>query len=348
MRINIKPITLFVLCALFASVSRADGVLKPVDIATSEWKPYVSQKMPDYGEVSQRITMILEQMGYQPNYRFMPWKEAEKTVYENAENTGTRGTFPFIHTEEREKKFYFSSEPVLKGCMVFFYNKDKIQNSKPVLTGLNDLKKYNIGFIAKTAGYQYAEELQPILEARGSSTENIYQLFSRLMDNNDANVQTIPVFKKVGQAILDDYFPIKKRNIAIFRVEQDNKADCLLPTKYYFIVSKLNPENVEFIRKFDKKYASLDTNRKERVEVSVMQRLAAYKQEVILDADNSIGFIKGMIDNTVYLIPRGTKGYLLSWTPNDKTTEVTAKVYLLTGPYRGMEMRVDGRYVKLQ
>lgn len=156
--IGAKSLAWVCLFLLVPFTSAADDGLKPIDIAIGEWKPYVSQELEGYGEVTQKITLILERMGYRPNYIFMPWGQAEMLVRKNATNSGPRGTFPFRKLGDRVSNFYFSEKPILKAHLVFFYNKDKIltgSKGKAVLQSLDDLKKYNLGYIKKSAGYEY-------------------------------------------------------------------------------------------------------------------------------------------------------------------------------------------------
>jgi polar amino acid transport system substrate-binding protein len=350
--IGAKSLTWVCLFLLVPFTSAADDCLKPIDIAIGEWKPYVSQELEGYGEVTQKITLILERMGYRPNYIFMPWGQAEMLVRKNAENYGPRGTFPFRQLGDRVKYFYFSEEPILQAHLVFFYNKEKIETGskeKAVLKKPKDLEKYKLGYIKKSAGYEYPEELQKIFDKHGTAVDNDYLLFKRLIDNNDMNIQVVPELKEVGLDLLYNSFSGEQEKIKLFKKDITGVQDYFLTVESFFLTSLLNPENKEFMDKFNKQHKALiDLGILEQISQKAKQQPSLRKPAVILTSESSVGYIKTIIKDKVYLLPKGTKGLLLDWIPNDKNDAVKAKIYILSYPYRGLEVTVDGRYVELQ
>jgi polar amino acid transport system substrate-binding protein len=50
---------------------------KSIKLATGEWAPYTGQNLPEYGKTSAIVTHVLRNMGYQPEFQFMPWSNAE-------------------------------------------------------------------------------------------------------------------------------------------------------------------------------------------------------------------------------------------------------------------------------
>ena len=352
MKANGSLILLILLLGCLSAPAKADD-LKPIDIAIGEWKPYVSQELEGYGEVPRKVTLILEWMGYRPNYVFMPWGQAEIIVRENPENIGFRGTFPFSKTLDRIKQFHFSNKPILKKCLVFFYNKEKIKNKikgEPVLQSLGDLEEFNLGYIKSSAGYQYPGELQKILKKKGTVVDNDYQLFHKLIDSSekDIQVEVVPEVKEVGLDLLFDFFPKGQRSIAIFE-EKTGDRGCLLPVEYYFIISRLNPDNGEFKVKFDESHEKLiRLGLLEKITNDTQQQPSSRKPSVTLVSDTTEDYIIGRTGDEKYLLPKGTKGLLLDWQPNDDHGEIEARIYILSYPYRGVEVMVQGRYITLQ
>lgn len=352
MKININNIKMVILLVLvFKSYpSMADDTLKSIDVSIGEWKPYVSQDFEGYGELTQKITLILERMGYRPNYLFMPWGQAKELVANNAEDTGPRGTFPFRETKNRMLQFYFSEKPIIDKCIVFFYNKDKIKkhaNDAHVLKSLNDLQKYNLAYIKSDAGYEYPEELQSVLNKKKVTVvENTYHLFKKLIESNE-DTEIVPEVKEVGLDLLLDYFPKEMEKIAIF--QEATTKECFLREKFYFITSRLNPNNAEFIDKFDEQHRELlESGELERITNKSKQHPSLRKPAVTLIADPSADYIKGLSGEDEYFLPRGTKGLLLEWKQNDTNNTVEARIYILTYPYRGKEVTVEGRHIELQ
>lgn len=353
MKKNTGNLFLFISMICIARPVLADDALKSIDITIGEWKPYISQSLEGYGELTREITLTLERMGYRPNYQFMPWGQAEKLVRNNANDSGPRGTFPFSQVGDRIGNFYFSKKPVLTKCTVFFYNKDKLKDrhiSKVMLGSLQDLDKdnYRLGYIKKTAGYQYPKQLQKILEKQGTAVDSDYILFKKLIDDNDKKIEMVPEVREVGQVRLLESFPNEREKIAVFPKNPDAQH-CLVPVKYYFMISALNPNNSEFMDKFDKQYQELlDTGAIDQIKQNAERQPTLDQPAVILTTNSPEGLIKAHDANKEYFLPRGTRGLLKDWKPDRGKTAVQARIYILSYPYRGHELFVDGRYVELQ
>ncbi|MDJ0745044.1 MAG: hypothetical protein QNJ32_17015 [Xenococcaceae cyanobacterium MO_167.B27] len=226
--------------------------LTTIEIAVGEWKPFVTEDFEGYGEVPELITAILQEMGYQPVYKFMPWGQAEKIVRENEKDTGSRVTFPYRDTTKRKGEFLISEKPVFQECIRLFYNSDKVSRNKPLIISLSkDLKKYKIGYVSEEGGYQYPEELDKLLKGKnGIEVDSLYEAFSKLVDPN-SDVQVVPEVEEVGEELLYQLFPETRFSIKIIE-ENINQSEeqCLFQENYYLMVSKRNPHNDEFMKEF--------------------------------------------------------------------------------------------------
>ena len=345
-----------VLYLLLISVSvnaHAGEALQPVDIAIGEWKPFVSQHVEGYGEVAEIISVALERMGYRPNYIFMPWGQAEEKVRQNETNLGPRATFPYRSTAKRREEFLLSVKPVFEACIRFFYNKDKVSEAHPIsISKLTELGRFKLGFVSEEGGYQYPNELTAILNQGATKIHSLFELFNKLVDPAAENVQVVPEVLEVGQDLLYELFPEQYFNIGIVG-EKSGPRNCLLPVEYFLLASRRNPNNAEFIRRFDIAYDSLDDEIATRIKRKAQSRPSLRKPAVILREHGSASLIKGRdADGTIYYLPRGTRGLLLTWMPpfNDTKNdpETRAEVRIITGPYRGKRLFVDGRHVELK
>ena len=310
--------------------------------------------MPDfegYGEVPELITAILEEMGYQPVYKFMPWGQAEKIVRDNEEDTGPRITFPYRKTNKRENEFIPSALPVFKACIQFFYNTDKLNKKSLKFSSFDDLKRYKIGYVKESGGYQYPEQIDKLLRKNGIEADSLYEAFELLVSLK-SNVQIVPEVKQVGEELLYELFGKERSSINIMMIEKKNnqsQESCLLKEGYYLMASKRNPNNDEFMKEFDKAHKSIENSEiAQKIKIRAKDRPTPNSPEIILDSCGESSNLSGRDDkNQIYHLPRGTKGLLLDWNvvkPEQNTnTEVEATVKILTGPHRGKKLIVDGR-----
>ena len=132
--------TLWMLVCIYFSPGAfaADPV---VLMASLEWPPYVSERLPGQGIISQRVRMALAHEGYQLQIRFLPWKRAVAMVQHS---TSYIGVFPEYASPQREHEFY-CSDPILQAPLAF------IQDARlpPIdWLRLEDLAGYRIGTVA--------------------------------------------------------------------------------------------------------------------------------------------------------------------------------------------------------
>src|ERR1700680_3259668 len=98
--------------------------LEPILLATGEWAPFSGEALPSYGVASAVVSAVFQQMGYQPQFRFMPWPRAEEVTAENDADRGVRAAFPYLWSSERDAKFYYS-KPILSIEWSIFYNVER-------------------------------------------------------------------------------------------------------------------------------------------------------------------------------------------------------------------------------
>jgi ABC-type amino acid transport substrate-binding protein len=88
---------------------------KQITLATLEWEPYISSKMPKYGLTAEIVGEAFKRMGYKVEIKFYPWSEALKL----GETGKIDGIFPAYHSKSREEHFVFS-EPFAESPLGFY------------------------------------------------------------------------------------------------------------------------------------------------------------------------------------------------------------------------------------
>lgn len=343
----------FLMCC-GSSSAQTNQPLESIEIAIGEWKPFVTQTVGRYGQVTEIVTVVLERAGYRPKYIFMPWGQALKLVKENESDLGPRATFPFISTDERRGEFLFSTRPVFEACYSFFYNRDKISRPEHAsISTIADLSHFRFGFVSKEGGYQYPQKLTTVLENKGRGFNNLFEAFKALVD--PSVVQVVPAVWEVGQELLDELFPEQRSRIAVLDQSMvENGNHCLVPAKFYLLVGKRNPNNAELMTKFNKEYEkTIDSQTAARIKREASERPSTGNPEVVLSARDSPRVITGRdAYGQIYHLPRGTRGLLLDWRqasdqqPHGSAME--AEVRVISGPYRGKTLIVDGKFVVLK
>jgi len=96
------------------------------------------EELEGKGFLTEIITAVLEEMGNQPEYQFVPWKRCESMLQRGQ----AWAAFPYVYTEERAKKFDFST-PISKSMSQFVYYGGKMKGV--TWDQFEDLKSYKIG-----------------------------------------------------------------------------------------------------------------------------------------------------------------------------------------------------------
>jgi ABC-type amino acid transport substrate-binding protein len=331
--------------------------LIPVEIALGNWAPVIEEERSGYGVLTEKITIVLRRMGYQPSYSFMPWSQAERQVASNETDTGPRITFPYLQTASRHTDFLYSDKPIFRACMKFFYHKGKISNSEMTrLTTLGDLTRYRIGYVAESAGYQYPTKIGPILQAKGRSFPGLYEVFERLTNDNASDVQVVPAAQVVGKHLLIELFANAQEKIGLLQEPAISRGnDCLLPVDYYLLMSRKNPNNTEFMDSFNQEFARLEADKETvaRIERREEER-GSLRQPLVrlVGLPSSSRILADTKSGKKIHIPRGTQGILLDWSSRAfakaDLPHATATVRLISGPYRGMIVTLPGEHLRLE
>jgi len=186
---------LLVVCLWLGGVasSWADSPRPVLRMATGEWPPYVSQKLPNHGGVVELVNAVVEEMGMTLQYDFVPWPRAEALV----KSGDVYAAFPYARTEAREAEFDFSA-PLFASYSVFFYFKPHLHSAD--FQTLADLKRFRI---AGVNGFFYLD----LLDQAGLQVTRLSQRRQLVLWLYRDRVDLIPMDLISGQALINDMFP---------------------------------------------------------------------------------------------------------------------------------------------
>lgn len=127
--------------ALLAASLRAE----PLIIVSEPWPPYVFEENNTLRGVDYEISdRLLRALGYQPEWRMMPWRRALHEVREGDADA----ILDIGINDQRRQQYHYPSEPLSYSETVLFYRKDQ-----PFpFTGVEDLRGLRLGI---SAGYSY-------------------------------------------------------------------------------------------------------------------------------------------------------------------------------------------------
>ena len=278
-------------------------------------------------------------------------------VASNETESGPRVTFPYLKTASREADFLYSDKPIFQACMKFFYNKEKISDPAMTrLTTLDDLSRYRIGYVAESAGFQYPKRLKPLLQKHGESSPGLYESFERLITDNASDVQVIPAVRAVGEHLLIELFPEAREKIALLQEPTTGpEDDCMLPVEYYLLVSRKNPNNTEFMDRFNQEFERLEADKETVARINRHDEERGSLRHPLVRLGSSCTdsrVLADTISGKQIDIPRDSKGLLLDWSAmvdsKAHSPQTTATVRLISGPYRGMTVRLSGDLLRLE
>lgn len=109
-----------------------------ISLTSLEWPPYIGEKLPGKGYVSQFVKAALKIQGIELEIEFLPWMRA----FKKAKSGPSDGLFPEYFSKENEKDFYYSV-PFPGGPIGFYKRRD----GPIVYKSLKKLKLKKIGVV---------------------------------------------------------------------------------------------------------------------------------------------------------------------------------------------------------
>ncbi len=171
----------------------AESSRNVIHLVTSEWAPYTSIKMKDYGVFTAIVTAAFQEMGITTEYLFEDWLKG----YDKLLDGSQLATFPYTKTPKREQEVYFSPE-IISSKYVLFYNKH--YKTDFTYNNWQDLKKYNI---AGVPGYFYEEKFKQ----QGIKYYKFNSEALAFRELYQGHVDLFPTDELVGLTLLQELYP---------------------------------------------------------------------------------------------------------------------------------------------
>ncbi len=202
-------------------VTHAVGGGKVVSLATTEWEPYVGEKLKNYGFTSEIICKAFKRAGYVAKFSFMPPKRVMQAVESGEYDAG----YPAYYSTERAGRFDYS-DPFAAGPVGFYKRRDR----KISYNVLQDLAPYKIGVCL---GFAYPKDFEAAdylkKEVAPDEKANLRKLLKGRIDlfltDKLAAKTAINQFLPEGKAVLEFMEPpleVRKLHL-IFGKKRDNK-----------------------------------------------------------------------------------------------------------------------------
>jgi len=317
--------------------------LQPILLATGEWAPYSSQNSEQFGIASAIVNSVFQQLGYQPELRFMAWEPAEASARQNQTNDGVRATFPYGANAERARDFYYS-DPLLEIEMSLYYNRIRF----PQGDALSRMEQLGDFRVLPIQGYRYPADLASHSHPSASAATTNVDAFRQLV--NSAQPSLVVEATRVGSELLDG--PLAPCRDWIGR------APLTFPSPIHLIASKRNPHNYRLIRDFNRALAQL---KQQGAIAAIAQRVLKRSEtphQVLLSPWRSDADLHGWASpqgNEFVLLPRGSRAVVEHWgapflqqhPPHPDAPPARVQVRLLNGPLAGQTYYVDGRSILL-
>lgn len=202
-------------------------------MATGEWIPFTSASMAHFGEFTKRVTIVLNEMGAEPDYLFYPWRRC----FDAVEKGRAWAAFPYSYTVERAKKVWFSD---MLSCSktVFFYYAGKGPAQGYHFERLEDLKAYRLGGVT---GYFYEKSF----ENAGLHVDYVNKEIYALEKLKMGRIDLMPVNERVGWNLIKTHFPEDVRKFKVL-------PNPLSVNPLHLIVSKDYPGSKELLERFNR------------------------------------------------------------------------------------------------
>jgi polar amino acid transport system substrate-binding protein len=115
---------------------------KVILVAATEWRPYMSENLPDKGVIPEITRVAFEKAGYRAVFKFYPWKR----LLTSTKSGAVDAAIGVSYTDGRTAYFLYPTQTIFEDRKVIFHNKEKdiIKN----FTGnLSDLCPDGVGVV---------------------------------------------------------------------------------------------------------------------------------------------------------------------------------------------------------
>lgn len=180
----------YIFLILLFSSTQIIAYEKKVTIVSTEFPPFTSKHLENYGYSTDIVIQSFEEVGYKVEIKLYPWARALSLAKE-----GKVDGILAWHTKEREKWFLYS-HPVIPQIVGFY----KRKKDTITLKNLEDLKSYKIGYVQGYAIPSALKDLNLEINLVTRDSQNLYKLAVERID-------LVLIYKSLAQYLIKHKYP---------------------------------------------------------------------------------------------------------------------------------------------
>lgn len=213
---------------------------KNLVVGASEWPPFESEMAEEYGVYTKMLTKVINEMGYEPVYEFMPWKRN----YEMVKRGVIPSSFAWYYTKERSEEIFYPKHHLATADDVVWYKKSKFPDGLKI-GNYEDIKEQNLKVVGINS-YYYVKPLQELeIDLHLVSKPDLsWKFLDR--DKADVIIQNDIVG---GEEI--------KEALGKEKVEDYAHTDPISSEKVFILFSRAHPDGSKLKDEFDAAYEKL-------------------------------------------------------------------------------------------
>lgn len=321
---------------------------RPVKLATSSWKPFVSPHLVEHGPIARVVSETVRRMGYRPELIVSSWD----VMAEQVDRLEVLGAFPLIRTRSRDERYVFS-DPLVEFEYVLFYYRPRLGEPETVRTA-EDLRSRRFGLVR---GYEVWPDLAEIIPSF-VDFDSAEQAFAALAAGE---IDFLPEGRAAGLAMLHSAdVPYSADDFEFLTASQNPLFGATVSLR---LISAKGRESRDFMTAFNDALAEV---KKTTVYREAMARIESYGRERSrvrlspIDVGTGIRAWEDPRRVPFLRIPAGSGAVVLQWPPGYRSPQAPdateppspvpeyAQVKLLDGPLAGRVVYVDARTLTLQ
>lgn len=233
---------LFAVTILTGPAAAADKLI----IANGEWAPLFSPNLPDYGEVSRRVTATMKMAGINIEYRFAPWTRG----YRESAAGKIDGAIGWPHSDARAGAHFYSKVPIEEGNWFLFHLPGTpVPDLKPAsLTHLVFGVTYGDWALDGTDPLTRALQSRKLIVSQANTDQQMFQMLV------NGRIDVFPQHKRVGEHQLDELVTQGR----ITKAWRDVVTHYKMPYRrmpLYLLLNRARPENRAMMTRFDQAWS---------------------------------------------------------------------------------------------
>ncbi|RMF18678.1 MAG: amino acid ABC transporter substrate-binding protein [Candidatus Dadabacteria bacterium] len=247
---------LFIL-AVFAPIQLpAAPIERPlIRLTNGEWPPWMSERLPEGGPVSQLVREAWAEAGFAVKWGWMPWARG----YALAAAGAWDGTTGWSRTPARERAFVYSA-PLFEGETVLLSRRDKPVTWRTV----DDLRGVRLGV---TLSYTYGTTIDSMIASGALLTDPAPDDTTNLQKLLAGRIDAFPLERHVAGALLQQAFPRQAHLIGC-------SPTLLRRATYHLLLTRKRPDAQALAEQFNAGLARLIERGRAAAILDVVKRSA--------------------------------------------------------------------------